>query len=213
MHLKVASWPSVTVTFIIVFWIWGGPQVFTGQFGNHDDDDDDSNVNDVPCAVIIISNVITSWCESASICIYWVLSHHTKVILQRLQPTFFGVARGLTNAWWHVHKKIRKHNLERVLFWKLGCCTVWQLLVSLVAINGSLPHSSRFQHQHNIDTLPAVLITTRSCNILHFVQLKSHIRMTSLNYALPRCQIFIALSPWYCRKVLLSFWTLINWPP
>ena len=126
---------------------------------------------------------------------------------------FFGVARGLTNAWWHVHKKIRKHNLERVLFWKLGCCTVWQLLVSLVAINGSLPHSSRFQHQHNIDTLPAVLITTRSCNILHFVQLKILIRMTSLNYALPRCQIFIALSPWHCRKVLLSFRTLINWPP
>ena len=37
--------------------------MFTGQFGNHDDDDDDDddgNVNDVPCAVIIISNVITS---------------------------------------------------------------------------------------------------------------------------------------------------------
>ena len=46
MHLKVASWPSVTVTFIIVFWIWGGPQVFTGQFGNHDDDDDDDDNDD-----------------------------------------------------------------------------------------------------------------------------------------------------------------------
>ena len=37
--------------------------MFTGQFGNRDDDgddDDDGNVNDVPCAVIIISNVITS---------------------------------------------------------------------------------------------------------------------------------------------------------
>ena len=34
--------------------------MFTGQFGSHDDDDDDGNVNDVPCAVIIISNVITS---------------------------------------------------------------------------------------------------------------------------------------------------------
>ena len=65
--------------------------MFTGKFGNHDDDDDD--VNDVQYAVIITSNVITFDVNQPPSA-YWVLSHHTKVILQRLQvsPTFLALS-------------------------------------------------------------------------------------------------------------------------